>query len=169
MSRPHDPGLVLAVRPTTRGFGWVLFEGAFVPVDWGLVAARGDTSARAMRRFEKLLNQYRPAIVALEKPGPARKGVSSRARLLADTMRGFAENRDIDVPLYTRPEISLAVTGGEDATRHAVAEAVAEQLPILRYRLPPKRKPWLPEDDRQSLYDAAALGITHYTLTHRQD
>ena len=165
----HDPGLVFAVRPTTRGFGWVLFERPLVPVDWGLVSARGDTSTRAMRRFEKLLNQYRPMTMVLEKPALARKGVSSRARLLADTMRGFAENRDIDVPLYTRSEISLIVAGDEEATRHAVAQAVAVQLPILRHRLPSKRKPWLPEDDRQSLYDAAALGITHYNFTHHHD
>ena len=167
MIRPHDSGLVLAVRPTARGFGWVLFEGPLAPADWGLVSARGDTSARAMRRFERLLNQYQPATVVLEKPSDERKGVSNRVRILAETMCGFAENRDIDVPIYTRPEVSMVVTGDEESTRHAVAQAVATRLPILRHRMPPKRKPWLPEDDRQSLYDAAALGITHYTLTHR--
>jgi len=167
MTHPHDPGLVLAVRPTARGFGWVLFEGPFTPGDWGLVAARGDTSARAMRRFEKLLNQYRPTTVVMEKPSPERKGVSTRVRLLAKTMRGFAENRDIDVYVYARSEVALTVAGDEAATRHAVAQTVAVQLPILRHRMPPKRKPWLPEDDRQSLYDAAALGIAHYTMTHR--
>lgn len=165
MTRPHSCGLVLTIRPTARGFGWVLFEAPFVPVDWGLVAARGDTSARAMRRFEKLLNQYHPATVVLEKPGAERKDASTRVRLLSQTMRGFAENHDIDVPVYARSEVAMVVTGAEAATRHAVAQAVAAQLPILRYRMPPKRKPWLPEDDRQSLYDAAALGITHYTLT----
>lgn len=167
MSRSHDPGLVLAARATARGFGWVLFEGPLAPADWGIVAARGDTSARAMRRFEKLLNQYHPATIVLEKPGKERKGVSGRVRLLSQTMLGFAENRDIDVSIYTRSEVSIVVTGDEEATRHGVAQAVAAQLPILRHRMPPKRKPWLPEDDRQSLYDAAALGITHYALTHR--
>ena len=120
-----------------------------------------------MRRFEKLVNQYQPATVVLEKPGVKRKGASGRVRLLSQTMQGFAENRNIDVPIYTRPEVSMVVTGDEEATRHEVAQVVAAQLPILRHRLPPKRKPWLPEDDRQSLYDAAALAITHYTLTHR--
>jgi len=167
MTHRHDSGLVLAVRPTTRGFGWALFEGPLALADWGIVAARGDTSVRAMRRFEKLLNQYRPSAVVLEMSGPTRKGVSSRVRLLAKTIRGFAENRDIAVHLYTRSEISLAVAGDENATRHGVAKAVAAQLPILRHRMPPVRKPWMPEDDRQSLYDAAALGITHYTLTHK--
>lgn len=167
MTRPNDPGLVLAVRPTTRGFGWVLFEAPYVPGDWGIVSARGDTSTRAMRRFARLLGQYQPTALVLEKPSPSRKGTSSRARMLTQTMRGFAQNRDIDVPIYTRSEVSLAVTGDEEATRHAVALAVAAQLPILLHRMPPKRKPWLPEDDRQSLYDAAALGIAHYILTHR--
>ena len=165
MSRPKEPGLVLAVHPTSRGFGWVLFEGPLVPVNWGIASAKIDKSAQCMKRFEKLLNQYHPSAVILENfdEGDSRRG--ERIRTLAQTMRGFANNRDMDAPVYSREEVGTAVVHNANATRHAVACAVAECLPILRRNLPRARKYWEEKDERQCLFDAAALGITHYALT----
>ena len=40
-----------------------------------------------------------------------------------------------------------------------LARTVAHAVPQLAPRLPPKRKPWMSEDARQSLFDAAALGL----------
>ena len=81
-------------------------------------------------------------------------------------MQGFANKRDMDTPVYGREKVSATVTGDATANRHAVARAVCERLPILRHRLPEARRLWQSEDNRQRLFDAAALGITHHVLTH---
>jgi len=60
MTDHYKPGLVLAVHPTSRGFGWVLFENPLAPVDWGLATVKAKRSARCLARFEKLLNRYEP-------------------------------------------------------------------------------------------------------------
>jgi Holliday junction resolvasome RuvABC endonuclease subunit len=165
MSRSKAAGLVLAVHPAARGFGWALFEGEMVPVGWGVASAKGNKSAECMRRFEKLLNQYRPSALILENFAKETSRRGERIRTLAQTMRGFANNRDMDVLVYSREEVGTSVCRNTKATRYAVACAVADRLPLLRRELPRPRKYWEQKDDRQCLFDAAALGITHYTLT----
>ena len=166
MNHFKPSGLVLAIHPTSRGFGWVLFEGPHIPVDWGIASAKVNRSAQCMTRFKKLLDQYQPSALVLERfdADDSRRG--ERIRELAQTMHGFASNHDMDTPIYGREEVSVAITGNKNANRHAVARAVSERLPVLRHRLPDARKLWQSEDNRQCLFDAAALGITHYALTH---
>jgi len=158
---------VLAVHPAARGFGWVLFEGDMVPADWGIASAKGNKSAESMKRFEKLLNQYQPSALILEHFDGDTSRRGERIRILAKTMRGFASNRNMDVPMYSRAEVGMALTHNAKATRYSVACAVAVRLPIFRRDMPPKKRYWEQKDERQCLFDAAALGITHYSLTHR--
>ena len=165
MSWSQDHGLVLAVHPSSRGFGWVLFEDPLAPVDWGIASAKVNRSAQCLARFKQLLDQYQPSVLVLEKFEEDDSRRSERIRLLAQAMRGFATNRDMDTPVYSREEVSGALTGARKSTRHAVARAVAERLPILQHRLPEARRLWQSEDGRQCLFDAVALGITHYALT----
>jgi len=165
MNRVKSSGLVLAVHPTSKGFGWVLFEGPLTPVDWGIASAKTNKSAQCVARFKQLLDQYQPAALVLEKFDEEDSRRGERIRELAHTMHGFANNREMDTPVYSRAEVSTTITGNAKANRHAVASAVVERLPVLRHRLPEARKLWQSEDNRQSLFDAAALGITHYILT----
>ena len=110
MSRFKEHGLVLAVHPISRGFGWVLFEGPMTPVDWGIASAKVNKSEQCMKRFKQLLDRYEPAAVIVEKfpPEDARRG--ERIRTLAQTMRAFASNRDMDTLVYSREEVGAAVT-----------------------------------------------------------
>ena len=95
-------------------------------------SAKVNRSARCMARFKQLLDQYQPSVLVLEKYGAENSRRGERIRVLAQTMRGFANNRDMDTLAYSREEVSVTVADNEKATRHAVALAVAEQLPILR-------------------------------------
>ena len=36
---------------------------------------------------------------------------------------------------------------------------IASMLPALSHKLPPNRKPWMSEDPRMALFEAAALGV----------
>jgi hypothetical protein len=163
-----DPalGLVLAVQPTARGFGWVLFEGNMVPVDWGVARPKRDLSQWCMRRFQKLFREFEPATLVLERFDKESSQRGDRIRTLAKTMKGFAESHDAVTRMYSREEVGQAVLRNADATRHDIALAAGLRFPILQRELPQKREVWEPEHDRRCLFDAAALGITHYA--HRQ-
>ena len=118
MKHSKSPELMLAVHPTSRGFGWVLFEGPLVPVDWGIASAKGKRSAQGMVRFKQLIDQYRPSVLVLEKYEEDDSNRGERIRTIAQTMRGFANNHDMDTPIYGGEEVRIAVTGNPKASRH---------------------------------------------------
>ena len=41
----HDRERVLAIQPTTRGFGFAVFEGPQEPIDWGVKEVRKNKNA----------------------------------------------------------------------------------------------------------------------------
>src|SRR5665213_3551827 len=100
MKHPKPSGLVLAIHPTSKGFGWVLFEGPLVPVDWGIASAKVNRSAQCMARFKQLVDQYQPSALVLEKFGEGESRRGDRIRELAQTMHGFANNHEMDTPIY---------------------------------------------------------------------
>jgi hypothetical protein len=57
------------------------------------------------------------------------------------------------------------ITDGQ-GTKHLLAEIMAKRFPAqLGLQLPPKRKPWMSEDSRMSIFDAVALALV-FRLKH---
>jgi hypothetical protein len=46
--------------------------------------------------------------------------------------------------------------------KRQLAEAVAKHIPAFQRYLPRVRKPWMSEDSRMHLFDAAALALTFF-------
>jgi Holliday junction resolvasome RuvABC endonuclease subunit len=168
MNRKHVRGPILAVHPASHGLGWALFERPLALSDFGITSAKGNRSGKYLERFAELLDGYKPSVLVLEKVSKEDARHSNRIHELEEAMRGMANSRGIEIHTYDRGEVGLVVTGNEKATRHEIAVAVSEQVPIPRSRLPKKRKLWEPEHHRQCLFDAAALGITHIHLVEGQ-
>ncbi len=157
-------GPVLAVHPTTRGFGWVLFDNPSSPVDWGMASAKEGRNARLLKRFERLLNRYEPAVLVLE----AFEGRdATRVKRIQDLCRSFqrlAGARETFTPVYSRHMIQVCFAGTGAATRYEIALVIAERIEAFNHRLPPRRRAWMNQDPRQSLFDAAALALTHFAM-----
>src|SRR5882672_1927695 len=105
MNARHKQGLVLVIHPTSRGFGWALFESPLVPVDWGLASVKARRSVRSLARFERLLNRYEPEVVVFEEfdEHPARR--ARRIQELCRRMIALASGRGIYTPIYSRETI----------------------------------------------------------------
>jgi hypothetical protein len=56
---------VLAITPTTRGFGFAVLEGQETLVDWGVKSVKGDKNARCVEKVEMLILHYQPHVLAL--------------------------------------------------------------------------------------------------------
>lgn len=155
---------VLGFHPTSRGFGWVLFEGPFTPIDWGLVSAGIDKNASCLRRLERLLDRFAPEALVLEAYDHA---TTRRARRIADLCRAVrraADDRGVETAVYSRAEVREAFAEVGARTRREIAEAVARHCEAIRHRLPRPRRPWESEDARGALFAAAAVGLAHYRL-----
>jgi hypothetical protein len=161
MTTINNPKRILALDVRPRSFGYVIFEGPDQLLDWGVKSFRKGVNAVQVprgRKLEWLQEDYLPAVIVLREPGPG-----SKRRRLVNTVRAKAESFGIAVRLLPSQAIRKAFAGPEQQTKYAMACALAERFPELRWALPPKRKCWQSEDYRMSIFDAAALGVAYFS------
>jgi Holliday junction resolvasome RuvABC endonuclease subunit len=162
MTRRPYTRFILAVVPTPHGFSFVLFEGPEAPFDWGTKDIRGkQKNAKTLDGVKAILCRYHPEGLILES---TRHGTrrTARIRRLLCMLAHLADTEGITVARYTREDIRACFSSVGAKTKYEIAKAIANQIPAFMHRLPPIRKIWMSEDPRQSLFDAAALGISHY-------
>ena len=61
-----EDALILSVFPSVRGFGFALFQGAWVPIDWGFRHVQGDKNKVCLDEVEKLIDDFAPDTLLLE-------------------------------------------------------------------------------------------------------
>lgn len=161
---PLLQSLVMAVHPHSRGFGWVLFEGPIAPADWGIVEVKSDKNARCLARIEEIISRYEPSVLVLEQfdRRPARRG--ARVKELCNAIVQLCANRGVEHCVYNRAVIRMCFATVGAHTRSEIAKAIALHIHAFQKHLPPTRRPWQSEDCRQSLFDAAALAMTHFAV-----
>jgi len=164
MPAAHKLGFILAVHPTSRGFGWALFESPLSVVDWGMAHAKQGRNEKLLRRFERLLSRYEPPVVVLEEfeGGACRR--ADRIQLLCRNMVHLAACRGMETSVYRKSTVQAVFASVGASTRHEIALAIAQRIEAFSHRIPSDRKPWVAEDPRQSLFDAAALALTHFAV-----
>ena len=160
----HRKPLILAIHPTSRGFGYVVFEGPFAPYDWGTVGATGDKNAVCLRKIAMMLDRFCPETVVMEAYGKESSNRSERIARLCVAVGSMALHRGIDVVIYKLGQIKACFASVGAVTRQDIAEAVARHIEAFRHRMPKHRKPWQAEDRRMAMFCAAALALTHYQL-----
>ncbi|MFY9821960.1 MAG: hypothetical protein WAM82_11295 [Thermoanaerobaculia bacterium] len=148
--------------PTTKGFGYAVFETPFRLVDWGLAHISGEKESGAVARFEELLDQYRPDIVILEDstaPGSRRR---PRVQKLLEKLRDTARERGMAVHMIPRLAVIECFSAPDErATKYSITKRLAETFPELAEKVPQRRKIWQSEDERVATFDALALAVTY--------
>jgi len=152
--------LVLAIFPSTKGFGYSVFEGPTSLVDWGVKVARGDRkNAQSLQRVRELVAFYRPDVLVLEDYDGRGSRRAKRIEQLIDAIAACAEKERVATASFSRAEVRdcFSLTA-----KRQIAEAIARDFPELEPRLPPVRKIWMSEDARMNIFDAAALAMTFF-------
>jgi len=154
--------IVLAIYPSSRGFGWIALEGPFAVVESGLHQATKDKNAGCVRALDRLIRRIKPSALVLEAFDKRSSVRSGRIRRLCLSFVTLAADRGLELAVYTRDEVRAAFASVEAYTRDETAEAVAKALPAIAHRLPKKRGAGDSEDKRLSVFNAAAVALTHY-------
>ncbi len=166
MNGPHRYTLVLAIYLNTRGVAFVLFEGHLSPFDWGVRETRGPRKRRrCLARITKILDCYLPDILVIQDTSP--QG-TRRARRITDLNAAVAElgeDRGIPVYTYSRADVRTAFGYLGPLNKQSLAAVIAKHIPAFEQYVPPPRKPWMSEDPRMGLFDAAALGLVFFQRT----
>ena len=159
---PTDPTRIFALDPTTKGFGYAVFETPFHLVDWGLAHVSGEKESGAIARFEELLDQYRPDIVILEDPSAPGSRRRPRVQTLLERLRDSARERKVAVHLIPRLAVIECFSSPDKrATKFSITQHLAETFPELAPKMPKRRKVWQSEDERMATFDALALAVTY--------
>lgn len=153
---------VLAIDPTSRGFAYTVFEGPNSLLDWGLTEIEGRRLGRNLRRIEKLIERYAPAVLVLEDLRGQAARRRRRAHRVIQAASMLARRSAASTARFSRRTMRRVLAGTQAATKQTLALAIAERFPELTPRLPRLRKPWMSEDERMSIFDAASLALTYY-------
>jgi len=149
---------VLAIDPYSRGVGFAVLEGPEMLIDWGIRTTGAADNAKAQRIIGKLVDRFRPDVLALEDWASAGSRRCQRVQALLNRIAAEEGNRVL-VRLIRQRDVRAIGPLPQTATKHGRACLVAERFPELQAFLPPFRKLWMPEDDRMSIFDAATLAL----------
>src|SRR5208282_4108171 len=105
----------------------------------------------------RLILLYRPDGMILE--DSVAKGARRRDRVqqLIYELGELAKRHKVQVRRVSRLKVRKTFASQGAMNKHQIARAIAEQFPELTSRLPPQRKPWMSEDLRMAIFDAAAF------------
>jgi Holliday junction resolvasome RuvABC endonuclease subunit len=149
---------ILAIAPSTRGFGFAVLEGQETLVDWGGKTVKGDKNVQSLAKVEKLIAHYQPGALVLEDASAKGSRRSPRIRKLSQQIIKMAANRKVSVKLFSRDQVMKTFITDGQGTKHMMAEIIAKRFPEeLGSRLPAKRKPWMSEQYQMGVFDAVAL------------
>lgn len=105
----------------------------------------------------RLIRDFRPAVLALEKTFIGRNRNAALLNVLADEIAALGRRNGITVVRLAPNTVKKAIAGDGRASKDDVAAAVAARYPELRAYLAPERK-W--KRERQlNMFDAAALAL----------
>jgi Holliday junction resolvasome RuvABC endonuclease subunit len=153
---------ILAVAPSTRGFGFVVMEGEKTIIECATRTAdvkKKDKNAQSITKLKKLLDFYQPGVLVLQDAEAKGSRRAPRIRQLIKQIVSLAQRRKIKVKLISRRNVAKFFFGNGKGTKHDVAKILAERFPEeLGNRLPPLRRAWMTEDSRMDIFDAVAFG-----------
>jgi RNase H-fold protein (predicted Holliday junction resolvase) len=100
MSRAYTKDIcVLAVDPSTRGFGFAVLEGPNRFIDWGVKETKTDKKRRSLKLIDDLIERYQPSVVVVEDYAGKGSRRCRRVRELIETIRKIAEERKLSQKL----------------------------------------------------------------------
>lgn len=154
--------VVLAIYPTRRGIGFVLFEGPHTPIDWGHARCReANDTRRCLNKVRSLFARH-PDVLVLQDTSWTGTRRSRFATEINNLIFDLAEGQQFPVCAFSRQQVRAAFSHLTAPCRYAIAENIAKNIPTFEHQLPPPRKRWLPEDERMGIFDAAALALTYF-------
>ncbi|HSE37313.1 MAG TPA: hypothetical protein VLG74_08430 [Blastocatellia bacterium] len=155
--------LVLSIYLNTRGFAFIVFEGHLSPFDWGIRETRGPGKRQVCRpRITQLFDRYAPDLLVIQDTSPHGTRRVRWISILNASVAELAEDRGIPVFAYSRDQVRSAFECYGCPNKQSLAELIAKHIPAFEQYVPPPRKPWMSEDRRMGLFDAAALALMYF-------
>src|SRR5436309_7902342 len=109
MSRAYTKDIrMLAIDPSTRGFGFAVLEGPNRLIDWGVKETKKNKNARTLKLIEDLLDRYQPSVFVVEDYRGKGSRRCQRVGELINDISKLAAKREIRVRCFSRAKVKQA-------------------------------------------------------------
>ena len=152
---------ILAIDPGTRFMGVALLENG-LPIHLGVKTIKPrmsphETLKAGRKIILRLIKDYRPHILSVEKTFFANNRNSSLLNVLGDEIRAIGKRKKLRVICFAPSTIRKAICGNGRASKEDVARVLVYRFPELKVYLTQDRK-WK-ERFHQNMFDALALAV----------
>src|SRR5574337_19513 len=96
---------VLAIDPTSKGFGFAVLEGPTVLIDWGVKHVRSDRNAKCLEQAAELVGRYRPEVLVVERTAAKGSRRCPRVRQLIEDLIALALDRRLRTRRVSRRQV----------------------------------------------------------------
>jgi len=163
-STPATEKRVLAIDPTHRGFGYVVLEGPDHLIDWCVRHVQGAKNKATIQAASDLISFYHPQILVLEDISSKNYRRRRRVRDLIEALDQLGRSRGLSVRRIAQAKVKKTLSVSNKAQ---MARAIAVWFLVLTRYLPPERKPWMSEDIRMAIFDAAGFAVAFLKAVSR--
>ena len=99
---------ILAIDPSTRGFGFAVLEGQERLIDWGVKETKVDKNRMTLRLVADLIDLYQPTVIVVEDYAQEGSRRCSRVEKLINDISNLARKRKIKVRSVSRSKVKEA-------------------------------------------------------------
>ena len=156
----------VGIHPTSHGFGFVVFDSPSSLIDWGHANIRPVNNNRCLEKAAHLLSEHEPRVVVIEDENHASTRRGLRSQQLLTSIAEFASKAGADVVRVRRVDMRAAFAEMGARTNHEIAVLIASMHQELERHLPRRRRIWMSEDERISMFLAASFVRVHFRLRH---
>ena len=154
---------ILAIAPTSRGFGYAIMEEPSWLMAHGNKAILKNKNAGALKWVDKFIRFYQPSILMLPDVNASDTHRAARIKTLHQQIGALARKHQLKLKLINATKMRERLLGDPKGTKQAMAKTLAEMFPEeLKSRLPPKRRAWMSEDPRMDIFDAVGLATAFW-------
>lgn len=152
---------VIALDVRRHRFGFVVLQGTSV-LDCGNRSCNRADAVQCLRpRLQRILATYAPVLILMHSRVPNASADVNERDVLAYALQDVGRASGAEILEIPEPAVRAYFALHNAHTKHEIAYAVASFLPELSWKLPPRRKAWESEHYRMSIFNAAALALTH--------
>lgn len=155
---------VLALFPNHLGVGYALFDSPKNLIDYGIGYIQPVNSKKSLERVKKYVAFYKPDVVIVREIAEQRVKKNKRTFKLIKKICDQARSENLQVITYTRTQIKEVFEQFEASSKYHISKKIIAWFPHLEGLQFPKRKRWMNENHNTGVFDAIALGITHFYL-----
>jgi len=128
MSRAYaKDARVLAIDPSTRGFGFAVLEGPERLIDWGVKETKKNKNARTLKLIEDLIERYQPSVIVVEDYAGKGSRRCRRIQGLIKEISKLASKRQIRARSFSRVKVKQAFSESGASNKYEIAQDIAKR------------------------------------------